>query len=113
MYSIVLLMAMSGAPEVPTGLLASGCHGATVATGCHGHALAGFLGIHHGCHGGTAAVRTRTVSVARGGCHGFLGLLPSVRTSSVTSARAYGPGAAASVGVPSAPPKKMPEPAKK
>ena len=104
MYSIVILMAMSGAPEVPTGLFA-GCHGATVATGCHGH----FLGIRHE----SASVRTRTVAVARGGCHGFLGLLPVVRSSSVTSARAYGPGAAASVGVPVAPPKKMPEPAKK
>ncbi len=60
MYSMVLMMAMAGAPEVPVLADAAGCHGAAAAAGCHG-AQAGCPGAKAGCFGGL---------FNRGGCHG-------------------------------------------
>ncbi len=46
MYSVVLMMALTGSAEVPAG---HGCHGCCGCHGCHG--CRGCHGRKHGCHG--------------------------------------------------------------
>jgi uncharacterized protein (TIGR03000 family) len=63
MYSVVLMMAMSGGAEVPDFGRRGGCHGCN--GGCHGVVSHGCHGDRHGCWG----------DGCRGGCRGggFLG----------------------------------------
>ena len=80
MYSVVLMMALSGGAEAPdfggrgcrgcnggcSGVVASGCHGGH---GCHGGGL--FGGRRHGCHGGHGCNGCGGfVAACNGGCNG-------------------------------------------
>jgi uncharacterized protein (TIGR03000 family) len=73
MYSVVLMMAMSGGAEAPefggrgcNGCAGGGCHG--VASGCHGGCRGGLFHRDRGCHGCSG-------SACHGGsgCHGCRG----------------------------------------
>src|SRR5262245_26258268 len=71
MYSVVMMMAMTGAPDMPAFGRRNGCDGG----GCHGYAGACYGGNGGcrgysdgcGCHGGRASRRDRR------GCHGGCG----------------------------------------
>jgi len=61
MYSVVLLMALSGGAETPA--LGHGCHGCNGCSGCH-------VASCHGCHGCHGCHKSRGCH----GCHGCHGL---------------------------------------
>jgi uncharacterized protein (TIGR03000 family) len=67
MYSVVMLMAMSGAPETPALFgKRGGCDGG----GCHGYAASCGGGDACGCHGGGGRMSRRDRRGCHGGCHG-------------------------------------------
>lgn len=78
MYSLVLMMALSGSAETPAGLFnhgCSGCHGCSgsCSGSCTGSSCCGGSSCHgskHGCHGGGLFSRKHG---CHGGCHGCNG----------------------------------------
>ena len=71
MYSIVLMMAMSGSADAPAGLFHHGCNGCNGCTGCTGSSCHGCTG-GHGCHGGLFKHK-HGCNGCTGGCHGCTG----------------------------------------
>ncbi|MBX7103380.1 MAG: TIGR03000 domain-containing protein [Gemmataceae bacterium] len=63
MYSVVMMMVMSGAPEMPSFGGNRGCHGCN---GCQGVAVS----CYGGCHGGCRGVANGCVG-CNGGCRGY------------------------------------------
>jgi uncharacterized protein (TIGR03000 family) len=79
MYSLVLMMALSGSADAPAGLFNHGCNGCSGSScngGCSGYSCGGGHGCHggrskhgcHGCNGGCSGY-----SCSGGGCHGCHG----------------------------------------
>lgn len=110
MYSIVLIMALSGSAEVPAG---HGCHGCCGCSGCHGcHGCKGCHGCHgchgrkHGCHGCHGCC---------GGCYGCCGGYSCCGGSYGCCGGCYGScgGVIAAPAVAPAPPAPAPAPKKK
>lgn len=79
MYTVVLMMAMTGGSETTTfggrrchgcnGVVAASCHGGH--GGCHAGRMRGHGRCHGGCHGGCHGCS----GAVRGGCHGGVGIV--------------------------------------
>jgi uncharacterized protein (TIGR03000 family) len=114
MYSVVLLMAISGGADVPAAHHGHGCAGYAGCAGCAGAVYTGCAGCSGGagCHGGghQAHHRQHRGHGCNGGCYG--GCYGGAYAGCTGGAGCYG-GAVAPVAPGGAPPKEMPKPGEK
>ena len=76
MYSIVLVMALSGGAEAPAFGGGRGCHGCSGSSGCYASSChGGYSGCSSSCHGGRRGCHGRSSCHGgrRHGCHGCSG----------------------------------------